>query len=569
MRADPLPTSTTTTEEWRGPVLDVVRRLLEDRGQSRELLAIFSKLVARNSELELRLGELLARQHKGEGVSTAQLLLFLQQQQSGGDANGSSEPGTSLVPCSPAAEDANQQLRHVCGVDEWCRAPSPQETSSSPPQPSLRKPFPEQLERVPDVIPVSAGERVCPLCGQARECIGHDLTEIADLKPAEIFVRVEMREKLQCKPCEGEIVRAPVGDRVVSGGRFGSTLVAQLLIDKYDDGLPLHRQKQRFERMGLPVAVSTLADQVTWVTELLAVLWRAAGRQARGALVLHVDGTGLPVLTRDEKTHKKVGTGKKLGTLWGYVGGETALYLYCSSGHKQGRQPGDIGPEDFLAHRTGYTVADAAGVFDASFKRPELIECGCNMHARRYFFKALDGGDQRASLPIAAFKKLYDIEERVRDVDDEARRVVRQQESRPVYESLLHWCQVYEAEERPTSPLGRAVRYLRNHRVAMMRFLDDGCIPIDNGAVERLHIRAALTRKAFLFAGSDEGGRRAAIAYTILGSCRLAGVHPLEYLADVLPKLVRGVSPSEAAALLPAAWRDQRAAAQTNTPAQG
>lgn len=560
-------TSTTTTEEWRGPVLDVVRQLLDQHERSSELLAIFAKLVARNSELESRLGELLARQRKGEGVSAAQLLLLLNQQQASAETGPNAEAESTLVPSSPAAEAANLQLRAAAGVDELCRAVSP--PSPPPPQPSIRQPFPEQLERVPEPIAVSGRDRKCPTCGAERECIGHDIVEIADLKPAEVFVRVEMREKLRCKPCEGEIVRAPVGDRVVSGGRFGSKLVAQLLVDKYDDGLPLHRQKQRFERMGLPVAVSTLADQVTWATELLAVLWRAACRRVLGAFVLHLDGTGLPVLTRDEKTHKKVGAGKKLGTLWGYVGGETALYLYCSSGHKRGRQPGDIGPEDFLAHRTGYTVADAAIVFDASFKRPELIECGCNMHARRYFFKALDGGDQRAALPIAAFKKLYDIEESVREADAETRRLVRQNESRSVYESLLHWCDVYEAEERPTSPLGKAVRYLRNHRQALMRFLEDGRIPIDNGAVERLHIRAALTRKAFLFAGSDEGGRRAATAYTILGCCRLAGVNPLQYLGDVLPQLLRGVTPDEADALLPDTWRDRRAVAPAIRPPAG
>ena len=182
------------------------------------------------------------------------------------------------------------------------------------------------------------------------------------------------------------------------------------------------------------------------------------------------------------------------------------------------------------------------------------------MHARRYFFKALDGGDERAALPIAGFKKLYDIEEKSKNLDDAGRLTMRRAESRPVYDSLLHWCEVYGAEERPSSPLGRAARYTLNHRLALTRFLDAGCIPIDNGAVERLHVRAALTRKNFLFAGSDAGGRRAAIAYTILGSCRLAGVNPLEYLADVLPRLARGVSPSEADQLLPAAWRDRRAA---------
>ncbi|MGH8308756.1 MAG: IS66 family transposase [Steroidobacteraceae bacterium] len=554
-------TSTTTTQEWRGPVLDVVRELLAGHERSNELLEIFSKLVSRNSELELQLAQMLSRRNNGEGVSTAQLLLFLSQAQPTGNET---KPETVWTGCSPAADQANNDLRTASGIDQKCSEADQETPSKPPPQPSVRKPFPDHLRRQEDVIAVPAELRICPLCGKDRECIGHDVVELADLKPAEVFVRVEMREKLQCKPCDGEIVRAPVGDRMVSGGRFGSTLVGQLLVDKYDDGLPLHRQKQRFERMGLPVAVSTLADQVQWVTELLEVLWRAARRQVLAALVLHVDGTGLPVLLRDPKTHKKIGTGKKLGTLWGYVGGGTALYLYCSSGHKQGQTEHDIGPEDFLAERVGFTVADAASVFDASFEREGLIECGCNMHARRYFFKALDGGDQRAALPIAAFKKLYEIEDGIRELDDDERLAVRKRDSRLVYDSLVRWCKVYQNEERPSSPLGKAVQYLLNHELALTRFLAHGCVPIDNGVVERLHVRAALTRKNFLFAGSDAGVRRAAIAYTILSSCRLAGVNPLEYLADVLPILARGgVRPADAAALLPAAWRDARAARPT------
>lgn len=548
-------TSTTTIEEWRGPVLEVVSKLLADHERSRELIAIFNKLIARNSELELQLMELLSRRNKGEGVSTDQLLLLLNaQQQPGADTNA--EPASA--PCSPQAEEANSQLRKASGIDERCNAER-NEPPTPPPQPSVRNTFPDHLERVTQVIAVPQEQRPCPICGKERECIGHDVTEIADLKPPEVFVRVEMREKLLCKPCGGEMVRAPVGDRVVAGGRFGSTLVAQLLVDKYDDGLPLHRQKERFERMGLPVAVSTLADQVTWVTDVLQPLWHAARREVLVAIVLHVDGTGLPVLQRDKRTHKKIGTGKKLGTLWGYVGDETALYIYCSTGHKQGQAEHDIGPEDFLAERAGFTVADAAAVFDASFKRDDLIECNCNMHARRYFFKALDGGDHRAALPIAAFKKLYEVEAKSRDFDADKRLALRQEESRPVYDSLLHWCEVYKTEERPSSPLGKAVGYLINHHVALKRFLDDGRIPIDNGVVERLHVRAALTRKNFLFAGSDAGGRRAAIAYTILASCRLAGVNPLEYLADVLPKLTSGVRPADAHQLLPAMWRHKRA----------
>jgi hypothetical protein len=343
---------------------------------------------------------------------------------------------------------------------------------------------------------------------------------------------------------------------VVAAGRLGSTLVAALLVDKYDDGLPLHRQKQRFERMGLKLSVSTLADQVTWATDLLRPLWRLAVLQALSAKVMHLDGTSLPVLDRD------AAGGKRLGALWGYVGDENvAAYLYASTGKKTGQKPGELGPEDMLANRQGFTVADASILFEQSFKRLELIECGCNMHARRYFVKALDAGDARAALPIAAYKKLYEIEATVRELPDEERLAVRQAESRPVWDELCSWCKTYQPHEPPSSKLGEAIRYFSKNQRALGRFLENGVIPADNGIVERLHVRAALTRKNYLFAGSDTGGERAAIAYTILGACRLVGVNPVAYLTDMLPRLARRVRLRDLAALMPARWKTEHAPA--------
>lgn len=176
------------------------------------------------------------------------------------------------------------------------------------------------------------------------------------------------------------------------------------------------------------------------------------------------------------------------------------------------------------------------------------------MHSRRRFIAALDRGDTRAALPVAAYKKLYEIEEKIRDLDPDVRLATRTKESRPVWEELIAWCQAYQPHEPPSSPLGDAIRYLLNHREALGRFLEDEMIPPDNGIVERLHVRAALTRKNFLFAGSDAGGERAAIAYTMLACCRLAGVNPVEYLGDLLPRLSRRVRIADLPALLPAQW---------------
>lgn len=516
-------------------MLDVLQELLAG-GDTEAVLALVRKLVARNAELERRLADAMSRGHKNEGVSTAQLLLLLDQ-----------------LGASPTSEldAANRQLRQASGIDE--RQAEEPEAESPRKQPPLRRPLPPSLRRVPNPIPVPAAERPCPRCGRERECIGHDETEVLELVPAEVIVRLDQREKLACLDCEAEVVRAPLGDKVVPGGRMGTTLVSQLLVDKYRDGLPLHRQKERFERMGLKLPISTLADQVTWGTDLLRPVWRASMDAVLCAVIMHLDATGLPVL--DES---KAG-GLKLGTLWGYVGDEdTALYLYASTGKKHGQREGELGPADMLAKRKGYTVADAAGIYDESFQRPGIVECGCNMHARRYFQKALDRGDARAALPLAAFKKLYDIEEEIRDRDAKATRAARQASSRPVYDELVAWSLAHRPHEPPSSPLGTAIRYLLNHEIALRRFLDDGVVPIDNGVVERLHVRAALTRKNFLFAGSDTGGERAAIAYSVLGSCELADVNPVEYLADVLPRLARSVKLRSVPELLPSRWKAAR-----------
>jgi hypothetical protein len=152
------------------------------------------------------------------------------------------------------------------------------------------------------------------------------------------------------------------------------------------------------------------------------------------------------------------------------------------------------------------------------------------MHGRRYFVKALDAGDVRAAIPIAAFKAIYDVEADTAEMSPEDRLERRQARSKPVYDELLAWCLAYQETENPGSMLGKAVQYILNHRIALTRFLSDGRIPIDNGIVERLHRRPAVGRHNFFFAGSHAAAERAAIAYSILGTCALVNVNPTEYL---------------------------------------
>jgi transposase len=547
------------SDERRGDALDVARALVAE-GRSDAILELVGKLVANNSdlavraarvdelatrnvELEKQLEKLLARVKKSETVSKAQLVLFA-------DAIRRGEAGDILAEGDPRGE-ANDRLRDASGLDDEV------EPETKPPRerPTGRTPAPPHLPRVPHEILVAANDRACPRCGKERTCIGHDTTEVVDLIPAQVIVRVDGREKLACTDCEAEVVRAPVGDKVVEGGKYGDALVIDMLVGKYADGLPLHRQRERYHRLGLDIPVATLVDQVRWSTDLVRPLWRAALADCIASKVMHLDATGLPVLDRGAPS------GKRIGSLWGYVGDDVCAYLYASTGKARAQKSGEMGPEDILALREGYTVADASSLFEASFaSRPNLIECGCNMHARRYYVKALDAGDTRAALPIAAYKKLYEIENEFRDRETDERLAARREQSRPVFDELVAWAEIHQRFEAPSSKLGDAIRYLLNHRVALGRFLESGLVPIDNGKVERLHIRAALARKNFLFAGNDDFGERAAIAFTILGCCRIVGVNPVEYLADVFPRLARPIRLRDLPELLPHRWKARREA---------
>ena len=539
----------TPVSELRGSVLDVVRTLRNGNDWD-AVLEIVSRLVTENADMTRRLAQVKRSFKTSEKISSAQIMLFVDAlaRSEGAEADGPDE-----------LDEADAKLRMSSGIDDTQHEDEIAKRATRPPrQPANRGPAPENARRVENPLLVPADQRPCPRCGTERTCIGHDITEVIELIPAEVIVRRDLREKLACKECDAEVVRAPTGDKVVASGKIGLGLAATLLVEKYADGLPLHRQRERLSRLGLDIAVSTLADQIKWSTDLLRPLWRASLAECIAARVMHLDGTGLMVLDGT------VPGNKKMGALWGYVGVNAddviAAYLYMSTGKARAQRPGELGPQDMLDLREGPTVADASGLFDASFAKEKLIECGCNMHARRYLVKALDAGDKRAALPIAAYKKLYEIERELREngLDEDAVLAQRRERSKPLWDELVSWCTVHKKHEPPSSKLGIALRYFTNHRVALARFLDFGYVPLDNGIVERLHVRTAMTRKNYLFAGSDAGGERAAIAYTILGSCRLTGIDPLEYLRDVLPRMTRKIRLIDLSELLPHRWKQRR-----------
>jgi transposase len=539
--------ATDACDVLEGPVLDVLPVLLAE-GRTEEVILAVRALVARNEELEKRLAALGQRGGKSnEGVSTKQLQLLLDQ------LEASVAPpieGEDLVE-RPHVDE--RLLARAGAAAERARAKVLAEAHEPKRQP-LKKPLPEHLPRVDEVLDVPEGERGCPECGAERVECGREVSEVLEFEPAKLYMRRQVRVKRACRDCDGQIVRAPRGDKIVRGGQLGCGLVAQLLYAKYSQGVPLHRQRKDFARLGAKLSSSTLCDQVKWAAELLRPLWLEAVDQVIDADVMHIDGTGIRVLDRDHAS------GKRLGTLWATVGANAdgpvvAAYHYASTKKAKGQRPGELGPTDILSLRTGITVSDADTLFAAQMKRDDVTDCGCNMHARRYFVKALDGGDERAAPMLGAFKGLYQVEEDVRDAPADKRLKARSNESTPIYDDMVAWCHHHVVDLPPASPLGRAVRYMLHHEEALRRFEHDGRIPIDNAAAEHAFVPVALTRKNYLFFGADSGGDRAAVIYTMLRCCQLANVDPVEYLRDVLSTLCHKLRRIDVPELMPARWK--------------
>ncbi|MCP5020801.1 MAG: IS66 family transposase, partial [bacterium] len=443
-----------------------MQALLQE-GRTQDVLTLVADLMANMNALQRQLNEVGAKRFKSrEVVSSAQLGLLLTELKK---AAAVAERDESLSKADDELQETVELEKMLMERDAEKKDKGKKKRKGG----HKRKPFPPNIRREEKIIRVPDEKRGCPKCGKERTCIGYDVTETLDRVPAELVVRQDKQEKLCCKPCDGELCRAPAPDRVVKQGRLGIELVACLLVEKYHDGLPLHRQVQRFRRMGVDLPVSTLVDQVKHAAQAAKMLHEMAIEEVLASHVMHLDGTGLPVL---DKAHRN---GTRYGTLWGYVGDKVvSVFLYASTGKKKGQKPGELGPEDFLNRRTGFAVADASNLFDKSFERDDLIECGCNAHGRRGFVKALDGGDSRAALPIGAYSRLYSFEHQAKDLDDEARQKLREHKSKPVFDAILKWCQAYAPHEPPSSPLGRAIRYFINHHEALGRFIEDGAIPI-------------------------------------------------------------------------------------------
>jgi transposase len=400
----------------------------------------------------------------------------------------------------------------------------------------VRKPLPDHLPR--ETV-THAPACTCPGCGGTTfSRIGQDEREVLEYVPSSFKVICHVRPKLSCRACEA-IVQSPMPSLPIERGRPGPGLVAHVVVSKYCDHTPLHRQSVIYAREGVELDRATLADWVGQAEFLLSPLAEAIGRHVRAGSVLHADDTSVPVLAP--------GSGKtKTGRLWVVLRDErpwgsdvhpAAFYLYAPD-RKGIRAEALLGTCHGFLHADGYSGFDRLYQPSKPDRDPPLIEVACWSHARRKFYDV----HHATASPIAMqalerIAALFVIEGSIRGRAPELRAAIRKQHAQPLLEQLKAFLETSLRQVSGKSALAKAIRYALSRWKALSRYITNGRLEISNNAAERAMKAPVLGRKNYLFCGSDAGGRRAACMYTIIETCRMNAIDPQAYLADVLARI--------------------------------
>ena len=421
-----------------------------------------------------------------------------------------------------------------------------------------RKPLPEDLPRERIEYPLEESECRCKECGEALQRMGEEVTQQLEYRPASFFVREHVRVKYACRKCQGNVVVSEMPAQPIEKGLAGPGLLAHVLVSKYCDHLPLHRQEAIMQRYGITLSRGTMSDWVRDCAKLLQPLYELMRKSVLQGKKLNTDDTPVPV---QEPGRNKT----RQGRLWVYVGDHEHEYTVFDYTPNRKR----AGPQRFLSGYRGYLQADAYVGYDELYQDGDVVEVGCWAHARRKFYDAQTADKERSLIALAYIRRLYDVEKggRERQLDSVALHSLRQEKSQAILEDFHAWLQAQAQQVLPKSPLGGAIAYTLKLWKALTRYVEDGILDIDNNAAERALRRVAIGRKNWLFAGSDEGGKRAAIVYTMIASCQRHGVEPFAYLRDVLAR-IPGHLQSRIEELLPQNWQ-AKISESTPAPAAG
>jgi transposase len=414
--------------------------------------------------------------------------------------------------------------------------------------------LPKNLRRVPRVYELTEAERCCPECGESRAQIGAERSEQLDYEPATLFVVEHVRCTYACPHCEGQVVTAGKPAQPIQKGLPGPGLLAHVITEKYADHIPLHRQERRLARQGVELSRSTLCDWMAGAAKTLAPLYDLMKTLILLCGTIHTDDTSVKV--RDSERKIKI-----TGRLWIYYGDHLQPYNIFDFTMSRKRD----GPSRFLKGFQGFLQADAFSGYDRIYAGGDVVEVGCNAHARRKFIEAQTTDVARSAAALAYYRQLYAIEFDIKteiaklppDAEEPARAAirlrVRQERAVPVLEGFEKWLEAQKPDVLPKSPLGTAIGYMQNNWEALKRYASSGYLSIDNNVAEQHMKTIATVRKNWLFTGSENGGQTMAILFSVVSSCQRHGHDPFVYLRDVLERLPN-LPQDRLAELLPDRW---------------
>jgi transposase len=387
------------------------------------------------------------------------------------------------------------------------------------PHPGRMK-LPEHLRREEIIIEPTADITDC-------KKMGEEITEVLEYQPGELYVKQYKRIKY-AKPDYAGVVIGKLPSRPIEKAMAGEGLLAQIVIDKYVDHLPLYRQMQRFERSGVKLPYSTLTDWVSGTCQLITPLFEALKAEVLQSNYLHADETPIKVMDKDKKgeTHR--------GYYWVY---QNSIHKLVFFDYQEGR--GREGPTEILKNFQGYLQTDGYIAYDIFDKQENITQLHCMAHARRMFNDALDNDRAVAEHAMQEIQKLYTIERICKEdqLSFAETKAVRQLKSVPILIELGKWMKEQYIQALPKSTIGKALGYSIERWEKLSRYTENGMLNIDNNPVENSIRPVALGRKNYLFAGSHEAAKRSGMLYSLLGTCKMHGIEPYTWLKDVLARI--------------------------------
>lgn len=399
--------------------------------------------------------------------------------------------------------------------------------------PTGRMPLPAHLERVEILI-----EPTENIAGLKR--IGEEITEELEYKPGSLFVNKYIRPKYAKSAEEEGVIIGMLPSRPIEKGIPGPGLLAHILISKYVDHLPLHRQIQQLERLGMKLPASNMSDWASAACHLILPLYELLKAMILKQPYLQADETPIKVLDKNKKgkTH--------LGYYWVYHDPLTGNVLFE---YQQGR--GRDGPQEMLKIFNGYLQTDGYAVYDL-LENKNILLLGCMAHARRMFDESLNNDKARAEYALQHMQELYAVEREAREasMNHQQRYELRQQKSIPLLQSFEKWMKENILEVPPKSTIGKAIAYSLGRWNKLCIYAQNGMFEIDNNLVENAIRPVAIGRKNYLFAGSHQAAQRAAMIYSLIATCKKNGTQPYEWLKETLTK-ISDIKVSQLHTLLP------------------